>query len=223
MSKYRVVNISEVQGYNYSLNVGSDKCIQRAIKEIEKIVRSSQEYRDYIKYLKENMDMTKCAFFNSVNSDVSKVKIEIHHEPLTLYDITQAVLNKHIEENQGAVNAYEVAEEVMVLHYRDLVGLIPLSITLHEMVHASDKIKIPLHLIYGNYVKFVEEYEKYIDEKVIKKLEKKIQETKLLTKESFQDIEVEFRYLDVDNFSLPQIISDDNENCELFDNSTLVA
>ena len=153
--------------------------------------------------------MDQCAFFNNVNSSSSKVKIEIHHEPLTLYDITEAVLNKHIVENDGNVNAYEVAEEVMSLHYKDEVGLIPLSITLHEMVHNSDKIMIPLHLVYGNYIKFVEEYEEYMDDKTIKKLEDKIKNTKLLSEKSFDAINVEFTYVDVDGFSLPQMLEDE--------------
>lgn len=212
MSKIKTIDIESVEGYEYRLNISNDNYIKKAINEIEKIVRSSQEYRNYIKYLKENVNMNRCAFFNNVNSDVSKVKIEIHHEPLTLYDIVQTVLNKHIIENNGIVNAYEVAEEVMMLHYKDMVGLIPLSITLHEMVHSSDKIKIPLHLVYGNYIKFIDEYEQYIDDKVITKLENKIKETKLLTEDSFKDIQVEFSYLNVDNFSLPQIISDDNDD-----------
>lgn len=212
MSKHKTIIISEVGGYDYSMNLSNDKNIKRGIKEIEKIVRSSQEYKDYIKYLKENVEMTKCAFFNNVNSNVSKVKIEIHHEPLTLYDIVETVLNKHIDEDNGCVNAYEVAEEVMKLHYQDEVGLIPLSITLHKLVHNSDKIKIPLHLIYGNYIKFISDYEDYVDEKVVKKLEDKIKDTKLLTMESFDAIKVNFSYLDVDGFKLPEYISDEVPN-----------
>ena len=209
MSNHKTVSIPEIKGYDYSMNLSNDKNIKRGIKEIEKIIRSSQEYKDYIKYLKENVDMTRCAFFKNVNSNVSKVKIEIHHEPLTLYDIVETVLNKHIDEDNGCVNAYDVAEEVMRLHYQDEVGLIPLSITLHKMVHNSDKIKIPLHLIYGNYIKFISDYEDYVDEKVVKKLEDKIKETKLLTEDSFDAIKVNFSYLDVDGFKLPEYISDD--------------
>lgn len=211
-SKNRTIPIDRAKGYIYQVDTSTDKAIDRVIKNIENIIRSSPEYRDYIKFLKENVDMDKCAFFNNVSSNnSSKVKIEVHHEPLTLYDYVSIVLNKHMAEKSGMVNEYEVAEEVMELHYKDLVGLIPLSITLHEMVHSSDKVKIPLHLVYGDYISFINQYSDYVDSKIIDKLDKKIADTKLLSEKSFDDISINFSYLDVDGFKLPTAIEDDEE------------
>jgi hypothetical protein len=219
MSKNRTVKLDSAQGYTYTPDISNDKAIDRLIKNIENIVRSSPEYRDYIKFLKENLDMDKCAFFQNVSSHNSKIKIEIHHEPLTLYDIVQTVLNKYMS-NCEAFDDYIVAEEVMNLHYQGMVGLIPLSVTVHEMVHASDKIKIPLHLIYGEYIKFINEYEDYIDDKVLDKLDKKIADTKLLSEKSFEALNINFSYLDVDGFKLPTFI--DGENNETSEESKTV-
>ena len=43
---------------DYTVQLRSDKDRVKFVKRIEKIVRSSQEYKDYIAYLKENVDMT---------------------------------------------------------------------------------------------------------------------------------------------------------------------
>ena len=49
--------------FEYTVNVSNGKAKKKFIDRIEKMVRSSNEYRDYIKFLKENMDMDKCIFF----------------------------------------------------------------------------------------------------------------------------------------------------------------
>ena len=135
----------------------SDKDKIKFIKMVETICRSSIEYKQYIQYLKDEVDMTQCSFFQNINKkNGAKVSIEIHHEPFTLFDIVQIVTEKHIKEDIQ-INPLNVAEEVMKLHYRNLVGLIPLSVTVHELVH-DGKIFIPLQYLYGDYTKFIHEY-----------------------------------------------------------------
>jgi len=84
---------------DYTVQFRSDKDRVKFVKRIEKIVRSSLEYKDYIAFLKDNVDMTACRFFNNVDGlDNRRIKIEIHHEPLTLYDIVNVVVEKWIVE-----------------------------------------------------------------------------------------------------------------------------
>lgn len=187
----------------YVVNISDGKKKRRFIDQIKRAVRSSIEYRDYIQFLKEHMDMDSCAFFNMVtsntrnNNENRKVKIEVHHEPLTLDDIVSVVLEKQIQEGQE-INALYIAEEVMELHYRNMVGLIPLSKTIHELVHNTDKVPIPLYMCYGAYAEFFKEYEPYISEGIKAKLEHKLELTKSITPESFNAICKEFTYLEVD-------------------------
>ena len=61
---------------------------------------------------------------------------------------------------------YLDADEVMECHYLNRVGLIPLSKTIHEMVHKSDKIFIPLHLVYGRYKEFFDVYGEYMSDQL---------------------------------------------------------
>ena len=121
----RTFEAPEDMEYTVTLNNAKDKV--KFIKRCERTIRSSMEYRDYISYLKEYVDMNHCAFFNNVeNGNGNRVRIEIHHEPFTLYDITNVVLNRFLKDGIP-LNELYIADEVMKLHYENMVGLIPLS------------------------------------------------------------------------------------------------
>lgn len=195
---YKISDIPKVEMRSPIL---SDKDKTRLVKQIERVVRTSQEYRDYIKFLKDNIDMTKCTYFNKLsNKGGKRISIHIHHEPFTLYDITMIVLNKHLSKNEP-INMLDVAEEVMYLHYRDMVGLLPLSVTVHELVHIG-KVLIPLQVVYGNYIKFLEQYEEWITDDL-----KNILQAKLIMSREVIDnsiLEKKYVYLEVEGFNLPQ-------------------
>lgn len=195
-------SMPENMEYNVVLN--TDKDHVKYIKRMEQIIRSSMEYRDYIAYLKEYVNMNHCAFFNNVeNAQGSRVRIEIHHEPLTLFDIVKTVLNKHIEESIPLNDLY-IADEVMELHYTNKVGLIPLSKSMHQIVHNSNEVIIPLNLIYGDYKSFIEEYNDYLDEDLVDKIERKINDTRSFSKEMADKLSPSYVYIDVDGYSLPK-------------------
>lgn len=192
--------------YTVTFNNSKDKT--KFIKRCERLIRSSMEYRDYISYLKEYVDMNHCAFFNNVeNGNGSRVRIEIHHEPFTLYDITNVVVNR-FQKDGIPLNDFFIADEVMKLHYQNEVGLIPLSKSLHQMVHFSDNIVIPFNLIYGNYRKFIEDYGDYFDfdgdTSILDKFEAKAIDSRKFSAEMLNKLTPSFVYLSVDGFSLPQ-------------------
>lgn len=187
-----------------NINVMTDKDKVKAIKSVERLVRSSLEYKAYIKYLKDYVDMTRCSFFNGVsNKDTNKrISIEIHHEPFTLFDITQIIMEKQMDET-GEINYFSIAEEIMKVHYQGKVGLIPLSVTVHDLVHVGD-IFIPLQCPRGDFIGFLEEYDQYICMDI-----KETLQTKLKLSKQVQDLsllETKYTYLEVDGFKLPQIL-----------------
>ena len=212
--KIRIDNYNICEDMEYTTTLETDKAKVKYVKKIEHIIRSSMEYRDYISYLKEYVDMNHCEFFTNIqNSQGSKVRIEIHHEPLTLYDIVYSVVNKFISEGIP-LNDLFIADEVMDIHYRNMVGLIPLSKSLHQIIHNSDEIIIPLNIVYGNYRQFLIDYEDYLDETTIEKIERKISQTKNIKREMFDKLNPQFVYINVDGYDLPQKveISRGNEN-----------
>lgn len=138
------------------------KDMKMYLANLERIVRISFEYKQYISYLKENMDMNKCSFYENIsNLDNAKVRIEIHHEPITLYDICWIVYNKRAYYREP-LDEELVAKEVMILHYNLLVGLIPLSETVHDLVH-NQYLFVPTTKVLGKYKEFVELYEQFIE------------------------------------------------------------
>ncbi len=205
MALIKKTKIGGVEPPEYGVYLANDKDRVKFVNRIERIVRSSMEYKDYVAFLKEYVDMTKCSFFKGVtNVDNRKIKIEIHHEPFTLFDIVSTVLNKW-ESECIPLNDLLIADEVMSLHYTNEVGLIPLSQTVHLMVHDNTNVVIPLYLIYGKYKEFVREYQDYISEEMYDKIERKIVLTKNIKEDSFDMFKAQFEYLEVEGFTLFEV------------------
>lgn len=149
---------------SYFLEEGERK---KFIKNVEKIVRTTIEYRKLIQYIRENLELDQCSILNNLDTDV--VSIELHHAPYTLYDIVDIVLIKY-EMNEYLFNTLTIAEEVLALHYKNRVGLTPLSDTIHQLVH-SQQLKIHRVQVIGNVDLFYNEYKEYMNEDQITKYE----------------------------------------------------
>lgn len=187
----------------YALKSQRDR--DKLIKTCEKFIRSSMEYRDYMKFLRDHLNYNKCAVLNNVSRENGKkYSIEIHHEPFTLYDLVDIEITRREVEGEP-IEVLKIAESVMELHYDGLVGLIPLTKTAHELID-SYKTFIPLQHIYQDYHKYYEQFEEYIDicEHIKKKIDVKVK-LSLQCDKLQSDIAPEFVYLDVDGFNFPQI------------------
>jgi len=123
--------------------------------------------------------------------------------------LVQIVIDRWIGEEID-LNPLLIAEEVTSLHYRNLIGLIPLSVTVHELVH-NGKLFIPLQNIFGGYVEFIEKYEKYISQDLLSLLEAKFKLSKDLNELDTSVLEKKFIYLEIKGFTFPQIIEDTTE------------
>lgn len=207
--KYEVRKMDKIEPFERSTVLMDVKQTLKFIKKVEQFVRSSQEYKHYIAFLRKEVDMTLCSFFNNITTKgARKVSIEIHHEPFTLFDITQIVVEKWKQQGKN-MNALLIAEEVIKIHYQGRVGLIPLSLTVHELVHEG-KIFIPLQNIYGRYVDFVKEYVDYIPEETLQILEAKLGFSKKMTEEDLSILETKYVYLEVDGFNFPHLVQKEN-------------
>lgn len=158
------VNLKQIEYGGKYYDLDNDKDRFKFISTVERICRSSMEYKQLIEFLKVNMNMNFCSFFHNVSRNINgtaKVRIEIHHEPFTLYDIVAIILNDRIE-NEKYISIFDIADEVMEVHYKGYVGLVPLSETVHELVH-NGKIFIPLQFIDEGFNLFYRKYKKTID------------------------------------------------------------
>jgi hypothetical protein len=143
---------------------------EKMIMYIEKQVRGSYEYRAYVQYMKEELDLTKCALLPNIDIKTTPVSLEFHHFPFTLFDITSIVGKSMINETNGKVSTFDISEQIMKEHFENNIGLVPLTETLHEMAH-NGAVAIPFDKINGKYENFIEKYRKHIEDDFIERLE----------------------------------------------------
>lgn len=160
---YTVISFDSLPEYNtqdYDLNIPKE--YEKFILDVKKECRSSFEYSHYMGFLKENLDMNKCSFLENVTGQNSRrIHIEIHHDPFTIEDIIRIVVRKRLCYCE-LMEPEQVAKEVMYLHYKLMIGLIPLSKTVHQLV-GNNYLFVPTTHIFGNYKAFVEAYNEFID------------------------------------------------------------
>ena len=136
-----------------------DKAVKLFIKSVEKLIRTSREYRTYIEELRTSCyELNKdVVLHNITNADAS---LEFHHYPLTLYEIVEVCMLQHISKNEK-FTSFSLAKEIMDLHFAHNIGIVPLSKTNHELAH-SGNLFINKKQIFGNYEKFLEDHKEGI-------------------------------------------------------------
>lgn len=151
------INFGTVPDYDFiTWDFTDEKEVKKFISSVEREVRGSFEYKQMINYLKKYMGMDQCSYIKVSSRDNYSIKIELHHYPFTLYDITEIVYKKRCAYGES-LDLQMISKEIMILHYRLLVGLIPLSTTVHQLVHDS-KLFIPVNNVLGNYNLFLQLY-----------------------------------------------------------------
>ncbi len=176
IKEIKLVQIQTCDFNPYDLD--DEKSFEKFISDVEKEVRGSFEYRQFINYLRNFMDMSQCTFIEKAhNRETFDIKIEIHHYPFTLYDICRIVYDKRAYYKES-LDLEMVAKEVMELHYKLMIGLVPLSETVHELVHNS-RLFIPITSVLGRYDIFMMYYDRFISAEMkdmILRMEKYTQE-----------------------------------------------
>lgn len=172
----------------------------KLIKTIEQLVRASIDYKDLIDYLKKYIDMNQCTFFENLKSKKKRGMIEIHHAPFDLYTLVDVVMTR-MEREEGYIDELVVADRVLRMHYQGLIGLLPLSVTCHQLVH-DGKLVVPLNCVYGRFVEFTQEYFEELGEDRIEILSNNIALTKQLKRSDMNILNVQYVYTQVDGFKL---------------------
>lgn len=169
----------------YFIDVFDDNSYKKFIKGTERLIRQSKEYRKYIELLRTNFQALN---YDSVLSNISSndANLEFHHYPLSLYEIVDVLVSKHII-NKDNITSFSIAKEVMEYHYKNKIGLVPFSEMNHKLAHMG-ALFIHKKQIYGNYESFVEENKIGVSSDLIAKLNK-------LDKMSDSDVASDFKGL----------------------------
>ena len=169
-----MAGIDEVDGGSYGLvefypsYVIDEKKWDRFVKAVESAVRRSVEYKDYVTYLRDEVDLDCDTFFPGVAS--ADARVEIHHCPLTLYEVADAVARQMMRIGEPPFSTFMAADAIVRLHYEGLVGVAPLSKTVHDLVH-SGRVVVPVSAAHGDVRGFVRRYHRDMSRDSLKKLE----------------------------------------------------
>ena len=128
----------------------SDGDYNSYIKNIEKQIRGSIEYKNWVQKLREERGAYKCLISESTLDDCT---IEVHHLPFTLFDIVDTVISNQ----KGQFCTFTISLEIMQLHFDDFIGWVPLTHTLHEKVH-NGIVEIKPEQIRGKFYEFAVNY-----------------------------------------------------------------
>ena len=149
----------------YTKAIYESKDFVKMVKNVEKHVRTSTPYKDYIGLLKNEYNLNSCAVLGNVKDESATV--EFHHYPFSLYDICSIILECMLIE-QRDVSTLTLAQEVMKCHYQHIIGVVPLSKTPHKLAHAGS-LFINLKQVFGNVDLFITRYEQGINDELITK------------------------------------------------------
>jgi hypothetical protein len=152
-----------------------EAAITAFVKSVERLVRSSHEYSNYLSLIKANY-----ANMNSddIQSGISSADatIEFHHYPFSLYDIIDTIVSFHLARGER-FDSYSVAEETMKEHYANHIGLVPLSKTNHELAH-DGHLFISKDQVFGDYPEFAKKYADGVSADMTQKLSELDKESK---------------------------------------------
>ena len=140
-----------------------EKILKQYIRNIERLVRTSPEYKNWLTFVHGVLGMNYMCYQSGETTITCN--IHLHHHPLTLYDYVVICI-----ENSNHFDTFQIAEEVMALHFTNSVGFIPLCSTVHEKYH-NQALNIPIELVEGDWCTFVEENKSRIPEYMINTIE----------------------------------------------------
>ena len=167
VAEVAITNYGEAAFYGDALY--DDKGRTKFIKKIVQTVRSCPEYARYRTFLLENLDMDRCSVLSELTpEEVSAAGLEIHHAPLGLYDICELVLGQ-MQVDEERITTFSVANRVMAYHWMGKVGLVPLTQTIHEAVHAG-QVHVDPRTIFGNWQALLDENRGGLTEHLVEKM-----------------------------------------------------
>lgn len=148
--------------------------LKNFIKAVEKKIRSSEQYSIYIGNLRNEKGLHYCAIRGNITDE--DASIEFHHYPFSLYDIVYLEIIRMTDKNEN-ITSFKVASNVLKLHANNLISLVPLCITEHQLVHDGVKF-VPLYSCIGKLNEYVEIYKQYFTEDILEKYNKLVEYTK---------------------------------------------
>jgi hypothetical protein len=155
---------SDIYGEEYFITEEflTDKDEYRFLRDVERMVRTSPEYKRWIRFVHGALGTNYICYLTGISSE--ECNIELHHHPISLFNYIKIAIS-----NMEDYTTYSVAEKVMSWHFQNKIGFVPLSKTSHEMYH-NKFLRIPIEIVEGDYESLLSEYD-VIPEEILSQIE----------------------------------------------------
>ena len=153
---------SDTHPFRLSLRIKtfeSEAEYNKFIRNVETTIRRSIEYKMWKGYIIDVLGIKTCMI---TNERIDECSIEVHHHLPSLFTVVKAIVNKKIE-NKEEFSTFDISLEAIELHFQNKIGYATLIKSMHEKFH-NGFLSIPRELVKGDYMYFVNEYSKYLDE-----------------------------------------------------------
>jgi hypothetical protein len=150
-------------------NFPNESDYKKFIKNCESIIRRSIEYKYWVSYIKDILQIDRCMITHERNSETT---IEVHHHIPSLFVLITSIVNKNIEEDREFCT-FDICQEAIQLHYQNKVGYVTLLSSMHEKFH-NGCLDIPIEFVRGDYKYYIDNYRKFIDESDMEKIENRL-------------------------------------------------
>ena len=123
-----------------------DNCIRR--------FRKSRTYKAYKSYLM-SMGMDRCQINGNIQEGMAD--IEMHHNFLTIYDIT-ILISQSLLNTIGRCSTFDVITLLSQEHRLNNVPIVMLSKTAHQLYHDNPDFYIPISMTFGKWWELLSKY-----------------------------------------------------------------
>lgn len=139
-----------------------NKAFEKFVTGCERYVRTSDDYKAYINWIKSTVGIKFCQVSSKIVSS-KRVEIEMHHGPIfTIYDCISCAIDFRLKRNLR-VNTFTVADQVLQDHFDCIISVVMLAKTYHEAVHNRD-IFLNINQQLGNMKAFLDKYGECLDD-----------------------------------------------------------
>lgn len=109
--------------------------------------RKSRTYKSYKSYLM-SMGLDRCQVIGNIQDGMAN--IEMHHNFLTIYDIT-ILISQHILNTVGRCTTFDIVALLMQEHRNNNIPIVMLSETVHQLYHDNPDFYIPISMTFGKW------------------------------------------------------------------------
>lgn len=148
------------------------------VKAVERIFRSSDQYKKYAHYIKFQVGMKRCQLHNNIEETEQsdeKLSLEMHHGPIfTLFDLVSIIVDDQLKRGER-LTTFKVADIISEEHFNNNIQVVILCKTCHELVH-DDQIKLHYNQAFGNIINFLKKYKLGITKELFMKMKDYIED-----------------------------------------------